>query len=191
LARSEHGRPFAIPRRYNGVAPAADAAAARRIAMEETLFRPLLKNEVLVGTGLLIGRLWMAVLFIIFGMNKLVHTDQMQDYMRAHNGSVPVQLIYLAMIVQIGCGVLLALGYQTRFAALMLAGFCIIATSLFHTDFNAPGELAHFTKDFAIAGGFLFMIAYGPDRFSLDAYLGRRRSLANTRRREDDKLAHA
>ena len=64
---------------------------------------------------------------------------------------------------------------------MMLAGFCIIATSLFHTQFNATGELAHFTKDFSIAGGFLFMIAYGPGPLSLDARIARARASGRER----------
>jgi len=48
------------------------------------------------------------------------------------------------VLVQIGYGALAALGYYTRFAALMLAGFRIIATAFFHADFHSKSELAHF-----------------------------------------------
>jgi putative oxidoreductase len=139
--------------------------------MEDRFFNAAVNNRAVAGPGLLVGRLFMAVLFLTFGINKAVNTPQIQQYMAAHH--VPVQLVYLTIVVQIGFGALVALGYHTRFAAMMLAGFCIIATSLFHADFSMPGELAHFLKDFAIAGGFLFMIAHGPGPLSLDAYLGR------------------
>jgi putative oxidoreductase len=139
--------------------------------MEEKLFGLVLNNPTLLGLWLLVGRVFMAVLFLTFGINKAINTPQIQQYMAVHH--VPGQLVYLTIAVQVGFGALLAVGYRTRFAALMLAGFCMIATSLFHTDFHAPGELAHFLKDFAIAGGFLFVIAHGPGRFSIDAYLQR------------------
>ena len=136
--------------------------------MEDKLFSVVLNNPTLLGLWLLAGRVFMAVLFLTFGINKAINTPQIQQYMAVHH--VPGQLVYLTIAVQVGFAALLAVGYRTRFAALMLAGFCMIATSLFHTDFHAPGELAHFLKDFAIAGGFLFVIAYGPGPFSIDAY---------------------
>jgi putative oxidoreductase len=139
--------------------------------MDEKFFAAAINNRVLTAAALLVGRVFMGVLFITFGMSKAIYTPQIQQYMAAHH--VAVDLVYLTIAVQIGFGVLMAIGYHTRFAAMMLAGFCIIATSLFHTDFHASGELAHFLKDFAIAGGFLFVMAHGPGAYSLDAYLKR------------------
>lgn len=136
-------------------------------AAPSDLFSPILNNDALLGPALLVARILMSGVFLVFGVGKILHRPQMESYMEAHG--VPRELIFLAIAVQIGFGLLVAVGYRTRFASLMLAGFCIIATSLFHTDFHAPGELAHFTKDFAIAGGFLFLIANGPGSLSLDA----------------------
>ena len=65
------------------------------------------------------------------------------------------------------------LGYKTRYGALALAGFCLIATSLFHTQFGIHSEVEQFVLDFAITGGFLFMFSYGPGPLSVDAWLGR------------------
>jgi len=135
------------------------------------LFSPILDNEALMGPVLLVARVFMAAVFLTFGIGKIIHNARMQAYMEAHG--VASSLLPLAVVVQLACGVLIILGYQTRFAALMLSGFCIIATSLFHTQFNVSGELSHFTKDFAIAGGFLFMIAYGPGPLSFDARITR------------------
>jgi len=59
--------------------------------------------------------------------------------------------------------------YKTRYGVLALAGFCIIATVLFHAEFGNPSEAEQFLLDFAIAGGFLFMFAQGPGLLSLDA----------------------
>ena len=132
------------------------------------LFDRVLSNKALLGAGLLVARLFMAAVFIRFGIGKIIHRPQMQLYMEAHG--VPSELIYLTIVVQLGFGLMVVLGYQTRFAALMLAGFCVIATLLFHTDFSVQGEETNFYKDFAIAGGFLFMIAAGPGPFSIDDF---------------------
>ena len=138
------------------------------------LFDAVLNRPALMAPALLIARLFMSAVFVTFGISKAVFTPQIQEYMRAHN--VSPGLVYLVIVVQIGFGLMVAVGYQTRLAALMLAGFCMVATSLFHTAWHEPGELAHFTKDFSIAGGFLFMIAYVPGAWSLDAYLSRART---------------
>jgi putative oxidoreductase len=141
-------------------------------------FNAVLRNNALVAGGLLVARLLLAVPFLTFGTSKVLHTAQIQQYMVAHH--VAPNLVYLTIVVQIGFGAFMAAGYQTRLAAMMLAGFCIIATSLFHTDFSVAGELAQFTKDLAIAGGFLVVIAQGPGWLSVDAYIehNRQRRLA-------------
>ena len=139
--------------------------------MDEKFFAAAIHNRALTAAALLVGRIFMGVLFITFGMSKAIYTPQIQQYMAAHH--VAIDLVYLTIPVQIGFGVLMVIGYHTRFAAMMLAGFCIIATSLFHADFHQRGELAHFLKDFAIAGGFLFVMAHGPGAYSLDALLKR------------------
>jgi putative oxidoreductase len=130
------------------------------------LFRVVLNSDAIVGPLLLVARVFMAAVFVIFGTYKIIYNAKMKGYMKAHG--VPGILIYLVVLVQIGGGILVVLGYQTRFAAFMLAGFCIVAPLLFHTDFKNGVELAHFAKDFAIAGGFLFMLVYGPGPLSLD-----------------------
>ena len=132
-------------------------------------FSAVLNSIALMGALLLVARVLMSTVFVVFGIYKIVRNARMKGYMEAHR--VPTGLIYPVILVQIGGGILVALGYQTRFGALMLAGFCIVAPLLFHTDFKNSGELAHFTKDFAIVGGFLYMFAYGPGPLSLDAYL--------------------
>ena len=146
-------------------------------------FDSILDREAMMGLALLVARVFMSAVFLVFGIGKILHMQRMQSYMEAHG--VPGSLISLAIVVQIGFGLLVVLGYRTRFAALMLAGFCIIATSLFHTQFSVTGELAHFTKDFAIAGGFLFMIAHGPGPLSLDAM-----SIASRDEPEGSRSAH-
>ena len=131
---------------------------------------PVASDNLLAGLMLLGGRILCSVLFFYFGINKIVHTPQMQAYMVKHNSHVPTNLIYLAIITQIVPPALVLLGYKTRYGALALSGFCIIATTLFHSDFSNPSEVAQFLLDFGIAGGLLFMFAYGPGLLSLDAF---------------------
>jgi len=104
-----------------------------------------------------------------------LHTAEVEAFMTRHNPHVPLNLVYLAIITQIIPPLMVLLGYKTRYGALILAGFCIIAPSLFHSDFANRSEVEHFLLDFATTGGFLFMFAYGPGPLSLDAWLARSR----------------
>ena len=150
--------------------------------MEDYVSRQIqdaLESPVVLEMSLFMARIFMAAMFLQGGVNKVFHTAQMQEYMQLHNHNVSTALIFLAQPVQVGFGALVALGYYTRLSAAMLAGFCIIATLLFHTHFDDAHETAHVFKDFAIAGGYLFMIATGPGLLSLDAYLQTKRARAS------------
>jgi len=83
---------------------------------------------------------------------------------------VPGLLLPVAIAVESGCGVLVAAGYHTRAAALMLAAFCVATAVLFHTKLGDRNQLLHFEKDFAIAGGFLVLFAHGGGAWALDAW---------------------
>jgi len=133
----------------------------------------ILSNSVFMGLLLFVGRVFAAVLFLYYGAFKILHTPQMQAYMVKHNSHVPTNLIYLAILTQIVPPALVLLGYKTRYGALALSGFCIIATLLFHAEFGNHAEVEQLFLDFAIAGGLLFMFSYGPGPFSVDARLAR------------------
>jgi putative oxidoreductase len=76
--------------------------------------------------------------------------------------------------VEVGIAGLLLVGWQARWAALILAIFCLVTALFFHRYWSAaPAEQAmqhiNFYKNVAIAGGLLFVFAFGPGRYSLDA----------------------
>jgi putative oxidoreductase len=80
----------------------------------------------------------------------------------------------LVILTELGAGVLVAAGFMTRYAALALAGFCLLTALLFHTDFGNLEQLINFNKNIAIAGGFLALLAFGPGAWSVDAWMKRR-----------------
>jgi len=135
---------------------------------EDDFFSPLLGSNMAMGLLLFAGRVLSTVVFFYYGTSKILHTSRMQAYMMAHNSHVPINLIYLAILTQIVPPALVVLGYKTRYGALALAGFCIIATSLFHAEFGNHAEVEQFLLDFALAGGLLFMFAFGPGPLSFD-----------------------
>jgi len=78
-------------------------------------------------------------------------------------------LLPLAIATELGCGLLIVLGFYTRAAALILAGFCVVTAVVFHTNLGDRNQLLHFEKDLAIAGAFLVLFARGSGAWSLDA----------------------
>jgi putative oxidoreductase len=112
-----------------------------------------------------------AALFLHEGWAKLSAYAAAAAYMRAFG--VPEQLLPFAIALELGCGVLILLGWQTRIAALLLAVFCVAAAVLFHTKLSDRNQLLHFEKDFAIAGGLLLLFAHGAGRWAVDGLVSR------------------
>jgi putative oxidoreductase len=82
--------------------------------------------------------------------------------------SVPALLLPAAITIELGGGLLLAVGWQARCAALALSIFCIVTAVIFHVNFADRNQLLHFEKDLAIAGGLLAFFAFGPGRYAVD-----------------------
>jgi len=122
----------------------------------------------------LAGRILLAAIFLHEAWSKLTGYELALAYMTAYG--VPGLLLPFAIAVEIGCGLLILVGYQTRIAAFALAGFCIATAVLFHIKFGDRNQLLHFEKDFAIAGGLLVLAAHGAGGFALDALHKRNRS---------------
>jgi len=60
------------------------------------------------------------------------------------------------------------LGFKTRLVAFLLAGFCVLSALIFHFDFDNQMQFLMFMKNIAIAGGFLFLVAFGPGKYAID-----------------------
>ena len=117
----------------------------------------------------LIGRVFLSALFLIEGIGKLFTQEQVIMYMEDYG--VPGILFVPAVIVEILFPLLLIVGYKTRLAALVMTLFTLTVAIIFHTDFSDGMQLIFFLKDLAIAGGFMIIIAYGSNKFSLDRFL--------------------
>ena len=128
-------------------------------------------NESTRDAAALVGRLLVAALFLIDGWSKVRGYAPAVTYMERF--SVPGLLLPAVILVEVGGGLLVAIGWQTRCAALALAIFCIVAAVLFHTNFDDRNQVLHFQKDLAIAGGLLVLMAFGPGRFSVNGIRGR------------------
>jgi len=114
----------------------------------------------------LAGRVLLALLFLIEAYEKSVGYAGAVAYAQAFG--VPGILLPGAIALELLGGLLVVIGWQTRWAALALAAFCVVTALIFHQNLANINEKLHFLKDLAIAGGFLVLAAGGPGALSVD-----------------------
>ncbi|HRN75606.1 DoxX family protein [Ottowia sp.] len=123
----------------------------------------------------LIGRLLLAYIFIPAGFSKLgAGFGGTVGYIASKGLPMPEVLAALAIVVEIGAGIALLIGYKTRWAALALALFTAAAALFFHNYWAVPAEQQMvqqlmFGKNLGMVGGLLAFAALGAGALSLDA----------------------
>ena len=123
-----------------------------------------------------LGRLLLALIFIMSGFGKLMAPGPTIGYI-AHVGlPVPPAAYIVALIVELGGGLLLLAGFLTRWVALALGVFCLVTAFAVH-GFGDMNSQIHALKNIAMAGGFLFVMAHGAGAWSVDAMRARRGGL--------------
>ncbi len=113
-----------------------------------------------------IARVLLAQIFVLAGMSKITAYAGTQGYMEMMG--VPGMLLPLVIILELGGGLALLLGWQARWIAYALAGFSIISAVIFHSNLGDQTQMIMFMKNFAIAGGMLLIAEHGAGAFSLD-----------------------
>jgi len=117
-----------------------------------------------------IGRLLISFIFLMSGLNKISNYANTSGWMESMG--VSSSLLPLVIIIEILAAIAIIVGWKTKIAAFLLAGFCVLSGLIFHNDFSNQIEMIMLMKNFAIAGGFLILVANGPGNFSLDKKLG-------------------
>lgn len=124
------------------------------------------------GTAL-VGRILMAAIFIVSGFAKLTDPASAVSYMSSVGVPNADTLVYVAGLAELAGGLALAFGFLTRIAAIGLVVLLAIISFYFHNfwalaEAEAKMQMAQFTKNMAIMGGLLMVVAMGPGRFSID-----------------------
>jgi putative oxidoreductase len=114
----------------------------------------------------LAGRVLLAVMFIQSGIGKIFGYAGTAEHM-TENG-VPGILLPLVILTEAGGGLCVLLGLWTRYAAIALAGFCVLAALFFHYQPGDMMQMINFMKNITIAGGFLVLAGAGPGAYALD-----------------------
>jgi putative oxidoreductase len=132
-----------------------------------------MNTAVVTAAASLLGRLLLVAIFLPEAWVKIRGYDSVVAYMEDHD--VPGVLLPLVILVEIVAPILIGIGWQTRWAALALAGFSLLTAAFFHADFTDANQELHFWKNVAMAGGFLVLAAHGAGAWSLDAMRGKAR----------------
>jgi putative oxidoreductase len=115
------------------------------------------------------GRVLMSAIFLSAGFGKIGAYAGTQAYMESMG--VPGSTLPLVIALEVGAGLAVLLGWQTRISAFLLAGFSVLSALIFHADFGDQMQSILFMKNLAMAGGLLMLVANGPGRWSVDARL--------------------
>lgn len=113
------------------------------------------------------GRVLLAALFLVAGLGKITAYEGTAAYMASQG--VPGAALPLVIGLEVLGALAIIIGWQTRLVAFLLAGFSAVSALLFHANFSDPIQQIMFLKNFAIAGGFLLLVAHGAGAWSLDA----------------------
>ena len=112
------------------------------------------------------GRVLLSTIFLTSGLSKIGTYQQTAGWMDSMG--VPGILLPAVILLEVVGALAVIVGWQTRIASFLLAGFTILAALLFHNDFSNQMEMAMFMKNLSIAGGFLAFAAFGAGAYSLD-----------------------
>ena len=124
-----------------------------------------------------VGRLLLSALFLPAGIAKITGFAGTVGYIGSMGLPFPTLGALAAIAVEVLGGLPLILGLGTRFAALVLAGFTLVASFIFHAYWAVPADAVMvtqllFMKNIAVAGGLLTVAAWGAGAWSLDARKG-------------------
>ena len=115
-----------------------------------------------------VGRLLIGLPFAMSGLSKLGAYGATTAMIGAVGLPLPPLAFAVAVAAELGGGLLLIAGYQTRFVALALAIFSVATALSFHGNFADQNQMIHFLKNVMMAGGLLQIVAFGAGALSLD-----------------------
>ena len=114
------------------------------------------------------GRLLIGLPFAMSGLGKLAAVGPTTNMIRAAGLPLPSFALVLAIVVELGGGLLLVAGFRARFVAGALALFSLATAVSVHSNFADQNQMIHFLKNVMMAGGLLQIVAFGAGALSID-----------------------
>ena len=119
-----------------------------------------------------IARIFLGHIFLLAGINKIIGYSGTQGYMDAMG--VPGMLLPLVILLEIGAGLAITIGWKTRWNAVALALFTLTAGALFHNKISDQTQMIMLMKNIAITGGLLLLAVHGAGAYSIDESFGKK-----------------
>ena len=116
----------------------------------------------------LAGRVLLSAIFLISGVSKITAASMTIGYIQSVGLPFPQLALAIAVLIEIGGGLALIVGYRTRLVAALIAAYCLATAFSFHTNFADPNQFFHFFKNIAMTGGLLQVVGFGSGRMGLD-----------------------
>lgn len=117
----------------------------------------------------LLGRILIGAPFVMSGLGKLATYGATVGYIAAMGLPVPPLAFVVAVLTELGGGLLLLSGYRARIVSLVMAIFCVVTAIFFHHNFADQNQMIHFLKNVMMAGGLLQITYFGAGALSIDA----------------------
>jgi putative oxidoreductase len=140
--------------------------------------------------GALIGRILLALIFVLSGFQKVMHFTGTGQMMAANGVPAVPFVLVLSILIELGGSLLIVVGFQARWAALLIFLFMIPVTLVFHVHgyqvamqqrqmMMAVMQKINILKNISIEGGLLMLASFGPGRYSVDGQMFEYNSPAN------------
>ncbi len=129
--------------------------------------------EMLNRYGPLVGRILLALIFILAGINKITGFGGTVGYIEAYGLPMAQVAAIIAIVVELGGGIMIAVGWKARWASAALFIFVLIASVVFHAFWAVEADQVQlqnimFMKNIAIMGGLLYIMVHGSGPISVD-----------------------
>jgi putative oxidoreductase len=122
--------------------------------------------------AILVCRIFLSIMFILAGFSKLTAISATAGWFGSIGLPAPTVTAVVVGLVELVGGLAIAVGYQTRIAAIVIALFTVGATLIAHLDFADMTQQLFFMKNLSITGGLLILAAVGAGSLSVDGRRG-------------------
>ena len=130
-------------------------------------------NSTLTNISALVGRILIAAIFLISGFGKIGGFEGVVGYIGSKGLPMPEVLAAATILLEVGGGILLVLGYKVRWVSILFFVWLIPTTFIFHRFWGidaaqVQAQQINFLKNVSIMGAFLMLFGFGPGAYSLD-----------------------
>lgn len=115
----------------------------------------------------LVARIFLGQIFLLSGFFKISGYEGTQGYMETMG--LPGMLLPLVILLEVGGGLAIVAGWQTRLVSMVLAAFTVVAAVIFHSNLSDQMQMIMFMKNIAITGGLMLLAVHGAGGYSLDS----------------------